>query len=608
MCWVFWYKWKWWNANKKLILWLQKLEYRWYDSAWLIVWNEKTWETKALKSIWKVANLSSKCLENISSENEYNFWIAHTRWATHWGITEENTHPHYDSKENIFLVHNWIIENVDILKKQLITKWYEFYSDTDSEVIAKLIEDNRNWNFLESVEKTLPLLEWAYAILIISKNDPWSIIWVKYWSPLVFWYTNDSEMIFASDINALWWFAKDVIYLDDWDLVYVKNNDFIVKSEWKLAIKPTEKINLENLEIDKWDYEHFMLKEIFEQPSVIKDVFRWRINQENYKLNSAAFQRLDKEDFDNIIFIACWTSYNAWVIWTYRFEDLAWMQAKAEIASEYEYRNIVIDPKTLYIFISQSWETADSIECLNMIKNKWWKTLWIVNVVWSTISRLTDFWFFTRAWIEVWVASTKAYISQITTIMLLVLYFWRKKWMNTAQYNKIASELLKIPEYIQEIFDNTANIKKIAKSMKKYKNFFFLWKHYQYPVALESSLKLKEISYLHSEAYPWWELKHWPLALIDENFPTILFIPNDLLYDKNMSTFKEISARKWKVVTITDKEIDKNKWNIKIPSTIWELYPFLTSVVWQLFAYYMAKELWREIDKPRNLAKSVTVK
>ena len=289
-------------------------------------------------------------------------------------------------------------------------------------------------------------------------------------------------------------------------------------------------------------------------------------------------------------------------------ENLAWLDSSCEIASEYEYKNIKVNDNTLYVFISQSGETADSIEVLKLIKNKWWHTFGIVNVVWSTISRLTDYGLFTRAWAEIWVASTKAFTAQITCILLLALYLGQKRGLGKAKYDKIMIELSKVPVMIEDILADTVNIRKIAENISEYKNFFFLGRQYQLPIARESSLKLKEITYLHSEWYPSGELKHGPLALIDDSIPSVLFVPNDLMFEKNVSSIQEIKARDGKVITISDKDIQNTNGNIQIPSTIDEIYPFLTAVAWQLFAYHVADILNKDIDKPRNLAKSVTVK
>lgn len=604
MCWIFGYKWPK-NAKNILLHWLKKLEYRWYDSAWLTV-VDIDWNIYTYKAVWKVWNLAEK-INNNYEKNICTYGIAHTRWATHGGVILENTHPHFDENEKIYLVHNGIIENYDILKKNLENKWHKFYWQTDTEVIAKLLWENRNWDLLQTVENTLPMLEWAYALLVISKNNPWDMVWVKYWSPLVFGYNEEWEMFFSSDTQALAWLCENVIFLDDWDLVSVKNNDYLLKSEWKLIIKPIEKIDVQSLVAEKGDFKHFMLKEIFEQPKVLQDIFRGRIDFENKILTANALQELEKYNFEEIIFIWSGTSYHAGFLGTYWMEDIANIKSSVEVASELEFKNFKIDDNKLFVFISQSWETADSIEILKYIKNRGWKTLGIVNVVGSTISRLTDWWLFTRAGTEVWVASTKAFIAQITTILILTLYIANKRWLSNSNFTKILAELKKIPNYIQMILNQIDEIRNISKNLINYKNFFFLGRHYQLPIASEGSLKLKEISYLHSESYGAGELKHGPLALIQEDFPTIMLMPWDVLFEKNLSTLQEIKARNWKILAISDKSTNAD-WQISIPQTIDEIYPFLTVVVNQLLAYCVADDLWRDIDKPRNLAKSVTVK
>lgn len=607
MCGIFWYKGKK-SASNILLNWLQRLEYRGYDSAGIAI-SDKNWNIDFYKEVGKVWNLVEKVHSNLTSESEnYNLGIAHTRWATHGGVTKENTHPHTDEKGNFFVVHNGIIENYEKLKKNLEEDWYNFYSNTDSEVIAKLLDKHKNKDLLKTVENILPFLEWAFAILVFSKLFPWEMVAVKYWSPLVFGYTQEWEFFFSSDIPALSGYADNFIFLDDWDVLDLKNNDYIVKSEWKLVSKSIEKINTDNLQVDKWNYQHFMMKEIAEQSKILKDVFRWRIDFENLSLNTAAFQDLDNYDFKKIVFVGCGTSYNAGWIWTRMFEDIVWMEAKVEIASEYEYKDIKVDEDTLFVFISQSWETADVIDTLKLIKSKWWKTFGIVNVVWSSISRLTDFGLFTRAGTEIWVASTKAFIAQIAVITLMTLYFGNRKWLNKGRFEKILKELNRLPDLINEVLNSKDKIKEVAKDFAKYKDFFFIWRNYQLPIAYESSLKFKEISYLHSEALSAGELKHWSLALIDKDFPTIVFAPNDLMFEKNLSSMQEIKARDWKVLIVSDKKnIDSHRF-LEIPPTIQELYPFVTVVVGQLLSYFVAYELDREIDKPRNLAKSVTVK
>ncbi len=605
MCGIFGYKWcK--NAQNVLLHGLKKLEYRWYDSAWLAVMDTNG-QIHIHKAVGKVWNLADNIAQTFDQSKCTTYGIAHTRWATHGGVTVENTHPHFDENEKIFLVHNWIIENYDELKQDLIKKWHKFYWQTDTEVVAKLLWEHRNGNLLQTVENVLPILEWAYALLVISKECPWDMVGVKYWSPLVFGYNDNGEMFFSSDTQALAWLCENVVFLDDGDLVSIRNNDYLLKSEWKLIIKPIEKIDVQSLVAEKWDFKHFMLKEIFEQPKVLLETFRWRVDFENKTLTGNALQELENYNFEEIIFVWSGTSYHAWYLGTYWMEDIAGIKSSVEVASELEFKNFAVDSKRLFVFISQSGETADSIEILKRIKNRWWKTLGIVNVVGSTISRLTDRWLFTRAGTEVWVASTKAFVAQIAAIMMLTLYLWNKKWLSNANFTKILAEFKKVPEYIESILSQAAEIKTIAKELSKYSNFFFLWRHYQLPIASEWSLKLKEISYLHSESYGAGELKHWPLALIQEDFPTIMIMPSDVLFDKNISTMQEIRARKWKILAISDKATTGD-WQITIPQTIDEIYPFLTVVVSQLLAYYVADELNRDIDKPRNLAKSVTVK
>lgn len=606
MCGIFGYQGKKWDAHKILVHGLERLEYRGYDSAWLLVWNE-TWAMKLIRAVGKVSNLANKVTKEISDKETFTFGIAHTRRATHGWVTEENTHPHHDQNKHFYLVHNGIIENYHKLKQQLIAKWYTFYGETDSEVIANLLEDNRTGDFMATVEKVLWMIRWAYALLIVSTYAPDEIIAVKIGSPLLFAY-NNNEYFFSSDKQALAWYADKLIYLDDGDIVHLKWSDYQIKSNGVPTEKTIEDMDIESLESSKWDYKHFMLKEIFEQANIIRRIFKGRVDFNKNFLNAEAFHGMQDEHFKKIIFVGCGTSYNAWCVGTYWIENLAWLDSSCEIASEYEYKNIRVNDDTLYVFISQSGETADTIEVLKLIKQKGGHTFGIVNVVGSTISRLTDYGLFTRWGAEIWVASTKAFTAQMTSILLLALYLGQKRGLSKAKYDKVMIELSKVPVMIEDLLADTVTIRKIAEAISGYKNFFYLGRQYQLPIARESSLKLKEITYLHSESYPSWELKHWPLALIDKNIPSVLFAPNDLMFEKNISSIQEIKARDGKVITISDKDIHNADWNIQVPSTIDEIYPFLTAIVWQLLAYHVADILWKDIDKPRNLAKSVTVK
>jgi len=607
MCGIFGYKGKDGNAHKILVHGLERLEYRWYDSAGLLVWNNEG-DFKLIRAVGKVSSLANKVAKEISDKEHFSIWIAHTRRATHGGISEENTHPHHDQNKHFYLVHNGIIENYYKLKQDLITKWYKFYGQTDSEVIANLLEDNRTGDFMETVEKVLEMIRWAYALLIVTTYAPDEIIAVKLGSPLLFAYNEKNEYFFSSDKQALAGYADKLIYLDDGDIVHLKGNDYHIKSNGVPAEKKIEDMDMELLESSKWEYKHFMLKEIFEQANVIRTIFKWRVDFNRNFLNAEAFHGMQNEQFKKIVFVGCGTSYNAWCLGTYWMENLAGLDSSCEIASEYEYKHIKVNDETLYVFISQSGETADSIEVLKMIKQKWGHTFGIVNVVGSTISRLTDYGLFTRWGAEIWVASTKAFTAQITCILLLALYLGQKRGLSKAKYDKVMIELSKVPVMIEDILADTANIRKIAQKITKYKNFFFLGRHYQLPIARESSLKLKEITYLHSESYPSWELKHGPLALIEASIPSVLFAPHDLMFEKNISSIQEIKARDGKVITISDKDIPNADWNIQVPSTIDEIYPFLTAIVGQLLAYHVADILGKDIDKPRNLAKSVTVK
>lgn len=607
MCWIFGYLWTRNDAQTILLHGLERLEYRGYDSAGMFIWNDK-WKNILIKSIWKVSNLASKMDEVLNPEDAWNFGIAHTRWATHGGISEENTHPHYDINSNFHIVHNWIIENYYQLKEDLEKKWYQFYWQTDSEIIANLLEDLWTWDFLETVEKVLSKIRWAYALLILSKKNPNELVAVRLWSPLIFAYDSKNDFYFSSDKQALCGYVDKLIYLDDWDILHIKDKDYKIKSNWINISRKIEDMDLELLESSKWDFKHFMLKEIFEQPVIIKRIFKWRVDFLDNTMNTDAFHGMQDENFKRIIFVWCGTSYNAWVLWTYYMENLAWLESISYIASEYEYQNIKVDDDTLFVFISQSGETADSIEVLKLLKNRGAHTFGIVNVVGSTISRLTDYGLFTRAWAEIWVASTKAFTAQITCILLLALFLGKKRWLSKARHDKIMSELKKVPNLIEKVLDSYEDIKIVAEKFSKYSDFFFLWRHYQLPIARESSLKFKEITYLHSEFYPTGELKHWPLALIESKIPSVLFIPNDILFEKNLSSIQEVKARWGIVLTISDKKITTWDYHINISSTIDEIFPFVTAVVWQLLAYCTADKLWKDIDKPRNLAKSVTVK
>lgn len=608
MCWIFAYIW-----NKKssdfLVNWLRNLEYRGYDSAWIACVN-KSGDFYLEKAIWKVSNLASK-IEYIDKNLDwFNTWIAHTRWATHGWVTLENCHPHYSENERFFVVHNGIIENYLELKKNLENKWIKFYWDTDSEVVAKLIESNFEKDLETTIKKITKKLSWAYALAVIDKENPEVLVWAKIGSPLVVGF-GKKEFFLSSDPNALKESCEDFIPLEDWEIVVIKNGNFNI---FNLS---NEILNKDKLELDKkdeidglWDFDHYMLKEIYEIPKVFKNSLAWRIDFIKKEITSKTLEDLNEKKINKIEIIASWTSYNAGLTAATWFEDLADIETQVYVSTEFKYKKHFINKKTLYIFISQSWETADSLECLKIVKNKWGLTFWIVNSVGSSIARLTDMGLYTHSGVEIGVASTKAFIWQLWVLLLMSLSLWNSKNLDYLKFKEIIENLKIIPNKLENILKNTKNIKILSEKYSKYNNMFFLWRNLLFPIALEWSLKLKEITYHHSEAYSAWELKHGPLSLIDKNFPTLLINPKSKLEEKNISTLKEIQARNWLVIwVLTENDKNSNLFDdiIEIPETIEELNPFLVSTSLNLFAYYMALYLWKEIDKPRNLAKSVTV-
>lgn len=609
MCGIIGYQWHK-NAISILETGLKRLEYRGYDSAGMAIFNTEGWH-KLMKAVGRVSNLSNT-LSAAGTEiflTSYNTGIAHTRRATHGIPSEANTHPHHDSAQRFFVVHNGIIENQRKLKDELVKDGYQFYSETDTEVIPALLSNYRDGNLLSTVEKILPLLTGAYALLITCLDAPGEMVGVKRWSPLLFGMNRQThEWFFSSDAQALVGFATEIIHLQDGELVHLKNNEYIITTEHGIIEKAAKVLDIAAMEADKWHYKHFMLKEIYEQASIMKRIFFWRVDFTTNHLEAEWFHGMASEQYERIILVGCGTSYNAALLGAYRLESIANIEARAEIASEYVNKRIPTDTKTLHIFLSQSGETADSIEVLKHIKEKNGKTFGIVNTVWSTISHLTDHGFFMRAGFEIGVASTKAFIAQLSCLFLLTLFLAKRRGLTLSQYNHLLQELQTIPKKIEDIISQSEHIHTVAQDISQYQNMFYLWRAWQFPIACEGSLKMKEISYIHSEAYAAGELKHGPLALIDENVPSVILLPNDEHHDHNISSITEIQARKWKILAISNQKIDQADRNIIIPETHSYLSPFLTTIAVQLLSYHTADLLERDIDKPRNLAKSVTVK
>jgi glucosamine--fructose-6-phosphate aminotransferase (isomerizing) len=621
MCWIFAYQWHK-DAVSILTHGLQRLEYRGYDSAGIVTFDGDGTPT-LIRSVWKVSELCKKISQMTNNQSTHQILIqisgiAHTRWATHGGITELNTHPHHDTNNKFFVVHNGIIENQYKLKEELKKEWYHFYGETDTEVIPALLAKYRNGNLYDTVQKVLPLLHGAYALLIKSTYCPTEMIGVKRWSPLLFaLHSENKDFFFSSDAQALAWYATQVVYLEDGEVLHLKDNEYnIISEKWIIQKSPID-LDISAMESSKGEYEHFMLKEIFEQPAIMRRIMMGRIDFVKKTLMAEAFHGMHHEQYETIIFIGCGTSYNAGLLGAYRIESLTGITAKAEIASEYLNKKITINPQTLYVFLSQSWETADTIEILKYIKAKGWKTFGIVNVVWSTIAQLTDHGLFMRAGYEIGVASTKAFIGQLTCLLLLALWLSKRRNIPLLLYNTLVDEMKNLPskiEYILKTFINKNNKDLVldrnayTDHIKNAQTMFYLWRGWEYPIACEWSLKMKEISYIHAEAYPAWELKHGPLALIQDTVPSIMIAIDDEFLSQNISSISEIQARKGTVIAIANDIIPQAEYTIVIPRTHSFLAPFLVTIVMQLLSYHTAHGLNRNIDKPRNLAKSVTVK
>jgi len=606
MCWIFAYNWNK-NSIPYLVEWLRNLEYRGYDSAWLI-WVTKNSEIFLEKAIGKVSNLATKIEKNTEKLDIYNSWIAHTRWATHGKVTEENTHPHFSENKRFDVVHNWIIENCMSIKEELKKK-YKFYSETDTEVIAKLIESKFDWNIVSTLEKVTKKLVWAYAIAVIDKENPDIIVWAKLWSPMIVWVWKN-WIFLSSDINALNKIATEFTTLDDNETIVIKDWKYSVFSSWEKVEKKHEKIDENTVIADKWKFETFTEKEIFEIPSVLRNSLNWRINFEERTINNKTLDKLNELDIENIEIVWSGSSYFAWLVWKSWFEELAWIKTEVRISSEFLYETFLPRKKTLYIFMSQSWETADVRESVRMVKEKWCLSFWIVNVVGSTIARMCDIWLYTHSWTEIWVASTKNIIAQQAVLLLMALSMWLKRDLQVSEAKNIIEKLWELDKKFEWLLEKHKYIKTLADKYSKYSNFFYLWRNLVYWTACECSLKIKELSYIHAEAYSTWELKHWPLALIWPNIPCVVINPKGVMKEKTISNVIEIKSRNWVVLwVITAWDNSKNIYDdiIEMPKSHPILTPFLPLIPLWIFAVGVARNLNRDIDKPQNLAKSVTV-
>jgi glucosamine--fructose-6-phosphate aminotransferase (isomerizing) len=589
---------------------LKRLEYRGYDSAGIGFLTGD--EAKVIKSPGKVALLESKIdVDAIHS----SIGIGHTRWATHGEPNELNAHPHVNKENDLILIHNGIIENYAVLKKRLIKDGYEFYSETDTEVLVKLVDYylKKGHDLFQAVRFALIEVEGTYGIAVLYLKEPDKMIIAKNGSPLVIGI-GDGENFVASDVNALVAHTSQVVYLEDDEIVELSKDHFSVKNiKDENIIKDITEIKMTLDEISKGGYAHFMLKEIMEQPESVKNSMRGRLLEEEGISKLGGLEGYEERIANSrrIIITACGTSWHAALVGEYMIEQFAGIPVDVEYASEFRYRNPIISKEDTIIFISQSGETQDSLAALKEAKRKGALCLGVVNVVGSSIARETHAGIYTHAGPEIGVASTKAFTAQLTALALITLLIARKKNLSLVDGQSIISALHLIPEQIQSILNQDAHIARIAESFQFAKNFLYLGRGYNFPAALEGALKLKEISYIHAEGYPAAEMKHGPIALIDENMPVVFIAPKDSVYEKVVSNIIEVKARKGKIIAIAsenDSEIDKLvDYSIKVPDTIRMLMPILTVIPLQLLAYHIAVRKGLDVDQPRNLAKSVTV-
>jgi glutamine---fructose-6-phosphate transaminase (isomerizing) len=592
------------KASKILLNSIKKLEYRGYDSCGIVTISNKGITCK--KGIGKIDDVDERL--NLT-ELGGNIGIAHTRWATHGEPSDANSHPHFSCNGDIFIVHNGIIENAEELKKVLGD--HTFRSQTDSEVVAHLIEDFINQGDLmkDAFVKTLKLIKGAYAIVAINKNDPEKLYAAKQSSPLVIGL-GEREILVASDVLPIQGRTQKVIYMQDGDFAVLGKDKYLIKSLSEVDVDREIVILKENIEeISKGDFEHFMLKEIYEQPKTILQAFQGRIDKNNVKLGGLNISESELKGINRIILVGCGTSWHACLVGGYLFEEISKIPSQVEYASEFRYKKPVLRKGDLLIALSQSGETADSIAAIKEAKENGVKTIGIVNNVGSTISRMVDGGVYLHAGTEIGVASTKTFTSHLVVLYLLSVHLGRlKNNLNGDESLKMLEELKKIPEIVEEVLDSSSKIEEIASKYFNSSNALYLGRHYNFPVALEGALKLKEISYIHAEGYPAAEMKHGPIALIDENMPVIVIAPEGRLYDKILSNISEVKSRKGKVIVLTTNGFENGFDElIKIPKVSDYLMPLVSVIPVQLLSYYIAKKRGCNIDKPRNLAKSVTV-
>ncbi|MBL0940538.1 MAG: glutamine--fructose-6-phosphate transaminase (isomerizing) [Gemmatimonadaceae bacterium] len=595
-------------ATPMLIEGLKRLEYRGYDSAGVAIMNGRGVETR--RAAGKIARLESVIAAN---PPHGSLGIAHTRWATHGPPNEQNAHPHVSQNGKIAVVHNGIIENATSLKAGLEARGYVFKSDTDTEVLSHLIETAYAGNLEAAVIEALRQVDGTYGIAVISSDEKDKIVAARKGSPLLVGI-GDGEYFVASDASAILSHTRQVVYLDDGDIAVVTRDGYkVLDLDAVILEKPVTRIDWDLAQIERGGYPHFMLKEIFEQPTTVENTMRGRlILEEGFsKLGGLNISKEDLLAVDNIIITACGTSWHSALIGEMMIEELCRIPVEVEYASEFRYRNPIVTPRTLCIVISQSGETADTLAAMREAKRRGARTLGLVNQVGSTIAREDDGGIYLHAGPEIGVASTKAFTSQVVALALFTLKLARLRDLSVERGRTIAQALARLPEQIQSILDRAEEIELLAEEFKRASNFLYLGRGYNFPAALEGALKLKEISYIHAEGYPAAEMKHGPIALIDEMMPVVCIAPHDSVFDKITSNIQEVKARKGKVIAITTRDepslAGKLDYEFRIPETEDLLTPILASVPLQLLAYYIAVKRGCNVDQPRNLAKSVTV-
>lgn len=590
---------------------LKRLEYRGYDSAGIALHNKRL---HVFKKMGKVADLEEHVVgKNIAG----NTGIGHTRWATHGEPSDRNAHPHLSASGKLAMIHNGIIENYNQLKQELLQKGYQFKSDTDTEVLLNFIDEikeNNHCSLEEAVRIALKRVTGAYVILLIEQDAPDTILAARKGSPLVIG-VGKGEHFLGSDASPMLEYTKEVVYVNDYELAIIRPDELILKNLGNEVLTPyVQKLDIELAAIEKGGFDHFMLKEIFEQPQTIYDCLRGRLDAQKNKITLSGIEQYAKEicNANRIIMIACGTSWHAGLTAEYIFEECCRINVEVEYASEFRYRNPIIHPGDVIIAISQSGETADTLVAIENAKAKGAIILGVVNVVGSSIARISHAGAYTHAGPEIGVASTKAFTAQLAVLSMIALKIAQLKGtMPAERINYLLSELEEIPGKVQQILNDTTGIQSIAKKYSTARDFLYLGRGYNFPVALEGALKLKEISYIHAEGYPAAEMKHGPIALVDDQLPVVFVATRDSYHEKVISNMQEIKARKGKVVAVIS-EGDETATTLsesvmKVPVCDEMLAPLLTVVPLQLLAYYIGIERGCDVDKPRNLAKSVTV-